>query len=346
MEKGDGHGVSCRGLGMSVPLRNPVRQAFLQVEYGAEREIPLTSGSVWKIGRTDENAIVLEDDMISRNHAMIQRFEDGGYYLTDLGSRNGSFVNRRRVTAPVALHDGDRLEFGKAQVLFRNPAQRATEPVFAPLPVGAGAQTIALFNVSTVSVLVADIRGFTGLAQKAKPDVLSQLVTTWLGEADRITHYHGSSAQKHIGDAVMAVWTHRAEGSERLEILQILRATAEIARITATLHERVGLDQPVRIGAGVNTGLAAMGNTGASDFTVIGESVNAAFRLESATKELAADVVLGASTFEHLRIWPHALQRFHSSEVRLKGYDAPVKTHHISFAELDMFLEQQVPLSA
>jgi adenylate cyclase len=99
----------------------------------------------------------------------------------------------------------------------------------------------------------------------------------------------------------------------------------------------------VRIGAGVNTGLASLGNTGAggaSDFTAIGDSVNVAFRLESATKELGADLVLGTSTFDYLSPWPSAVTHFRTAEANLKGYDAPVKTWHISFALLSEFLAE------
>jgi adenylate cyclase len=320
-------------------MAEPLSAPFLKFEDGDGREIPLISGNVWKIGRTEQNAVVLADDMVSRNHAMIQH-EAGEFYLIDMGSRNGSFVNGRRLTAPVALRDGDRLSFGEARLRFRNSAQAAA-CVSPDTP--ARGQTIAFFKQANVSVLVVDIRGFTVLAQKVDAGVLSSLVSTWFTETDRIMHHYGCAAQKHIGDAVMAVWTHAAQGDERVEIQRILWAVAEIARMTDTLHVSFDLAEPVRIGAGVNTGLAVMGNTGAggaSDFTAIGDSVNVAFRLESATKELGADLALGAATFDSLRLCSAAATHFRASETNLKGYDAPVKTWHLSFAVLSEFLAQ------
>ena len=317
---------------------------FLKFEDGDEREIPLNSGNVWKIGRTEQHAVVLPDDMVSRNHAMIQH-EGGEFYLIDMGSRNGSFVNGRRLTAPVALRDGDRLVFGEARLCFHNPAQVAASAAARGSPeVLERGQTVALFKQANISVLVADIRGFTVLAQKIDPGVLSRLVSTWFAEADRIMRHYGGTAEKHIGDAVMAIWTHGHQGEEHADVLRILWAVAEIAQMTGRLHESLDLAEPVRIGAGVNTGLAAMGNTGgggASDFTAIGDSVNVAFRLESATKELGTDLVLGATTFDYLRRWPSAVTHFRASDVSLKGYDTPVKTWHISFAGLSEFLAQQ-----
>lgn len=322
-------------------MAEPLPAPFLKFEDGDRREIPLISGNVWKIGRTEQNAVVLLDDSVSRNHAIIQH-EGGDFYLIDMGSRNGSFVNGRRLTAPLALRDGDRLSFGEARLCFRNPAQEAA--ACASSDATARGQTIAFFKQDKVSILVVDIRGFTVLAQKIDAEVLTRLVSTWFAEVDRIVHHYGGVAQKHIGDAVMAIWTHAAQGDEHVEILRILRAVAEIARMTGRLHEPFDLAEPMRIGAGVNTGLAALGNTGAggtSDFTAIGDSVNVAFRLESATKDLGADLVLGASTFDYLSRWPSAVTHFRSSEANLKGYDAPVKTWHISFASLSDFLAQQ-----
>ena len=103
---------------------------------------------------------------------------------------------------------------------------------------------------------------------------------------------HGSSAEKYIGDAVMAVWLHRVKGQEHLEILEILRAIDEFAGVTASLGTRFGLADKLKIGAGLNTGSATVGNTGTNrvtDYTATGECVNTAFRLESATKGLQTD---------------------------------------------------------
>src|SRR6266566_3905320 len=93
-----------------------------------DRDVPLLGERSWKLGRGNQSAIVLEDDLVSRNHAMIQRMDSGEYYLIDMGSRNGSFVNERRVSTPIALRDGDRLKVGNAQIIFHHPHQSASFP--------------------------------------------------------------------------------------------------------------------------------------------------------------------------------------------------------------------------
>ena len=191
---------------------------------------------------------------------------------------------------------------------------------------------------------MVDIRGFGVLAQRLGPEVLSKLLDTWSAEVDRIMRHYGSTAEKHIGDAVMTVWTHGAKGQEQMEILRILRAVEEIARVTAMLDQSFILDEPLRIGAGVNTGLAAVASnqTGraVSDFTTLGDGVNAALTLESVAKELETDLVLGASTVEYVRAWPAAVRHFRSCETKLTGCDAPVKIWYSSFTELSRFLAE------
>jgi adenylate cyclase len=303
-------------------------------------DVPLHGESSWKLGRGSQCAIVLEDNLVSRTHAMIQRTDFTQYILIDMGSRNGSFVNERRLSTPVPLRDGDQLRLGNAKMVFYNSQE--SSPAATPTAEDYRA-TVCQFMQCLVSVLVIDIRGFTVLSQQVEDAKLCQLTGTWFGEADRIMRGHGSEAQKYIGDAVMAVWVHRAKGKEHEEILEILRAVDEFADVTASLGVRFQLPDKLRlrIGAGLNTGMATIGNTGTSqvsDYTATGECVNAAFRLETATKDLQTDLCLGKSTSDFLRFWPRATVYLKEGEVRLKGYAAPVQTCPATFDNLKRFI--------
>src|SRR5260370_5458122 len=183
--------------------------------------VPLLGENSWKLGRSSQCAIVLEDDLVSRNHAMIQRMDSKEYILIDMGSRNGSFVNERRLSTPMPLRDGDRVTLGNGHMVFYNPQE--TDQC-AALELEDDRATVCQFMQCLVSVLVIDIREFTVLSQQLEDAVLCQLTGTWFAEADRIMRSHGSAAEKYIGDAVMAVLLHRAEGREHLEILEILKA--------------------------------------------------------------------------------------------------------------------------
>src|SRR5579864_7743881 len=304
------------------------------------RLFPLASCKLWKMGRSQQCTIVINDTTISRTHAMIQCTESDEYYLIDMGSRNGTFLNERRVSTPALLHDNDLISLGETVVVFQNPRQLPRGAT--PAPTNRFEATKVLFTRSLISALVVDIRSYTVLSQSIDQGVLCQLIGTWFNEADRIMSKYGCSSQKYIGDAVMAVWLHRSQGQELSEIIKILRALSDFAEVTATLQQRFGLPEAVRIGAGLNTGAASIGNPGTAqvmDFTALGETVNAAFRLETASKELKADVVLGESTFDYLKALPQSIPNFHHSEVHLKGYASPSKTWSTTFARLAGFLQ-------
>ena len=108
----------------------------------------------------------------------------------------------------------------------------------------------------------------------------------------------------------------------------------EIQIATAAIHNQLPLPAPLRIGAGVNTGTAIIGGV---DSTALGEPVNAAFRLESATKVLGMGVALGERTYSELHIAGDS--PFVRREVELKGYESPRTVWAISFEDLRAFLE-------
>jgi adenylate cyclase len=269
---------------------------ILRTEYG-ERFLPLVDGHCWTIGRNDDNNFVLTDRWISRNHAMVQCMETGEYYLIDLGSRNGSFVNGRRVSIPVTLNHADNITFGQTELEFQCPSgttlSNEDDSESDSQEVSA---TVALHVRRLISVLVLDIRNFTVLTRQMDEKMLSEMIGGWFRRAGKIIGEHGSWVDKYIGDAVMAVWIHGTQGVTDQEMLQIFRALSALHQMTNDLQSRYILPFPLRVGAGINTGYAMVGNTGSGerpDYTALGDTVNAAFRLETATKQIQSDLALG-----------------------------------------------------
>jgi adenylate cyclase len=304
----------------------------------------MTSGNCWTVGRSEDNNVVLSDRWISRNHAMVQSMETGEFYLIDLGSRNGSFLNGRRVSIPVTLQNGDRLTFGQTELEFYCPIHR---PVDASLEMDSKefTATATLHIRRLISVLVVDIRDFTGLTRQLDEKLLSEVIGTWFRRAGDIIREYGSWVDKYIGDAVMAVWIHGAQGINRDEMLRLIQAVNALHAMTSSLHHQYPLPFPLKIGAGINTGYAMVGNTGSGDrpdYTALGDTVNAAFRLESATKQIGLDIALGETTYRHLSTLVADANFFEQYNVHLKGYDAPTPTHACSFADLDTFLQTKV----
>jgi adenylate cyclase len=312
-------------LGVTYP-------AYLELPAG-DKKIPLEQGNLWRIGRSDNNQVVIKEDLVSRNHAMIQRAETGQFYLIDLGSRNGSFVNGARVSVPALLKDGDEIALGDYHIGFH----QQSEPVAAAVEEEEGGATKPLYVTRLITVLVVDIRDFTRISQRVNEAELCQMIGTWFSRAGNIMQQYGSWSQKYIGDAVMAVWMHRDRAREAAEIVTVLRALSDFVKATAALPAQTGFSIPIRIGAGVNTGYASMGNTGTgviTDYTALGTTVNAAFRLESATKELACDLAVGEGAFERIKTYPQLAPLFQEQAASLKGFEGPTRAFGASFDAL------------
>ena len=310
------------------------------------RYLPLVGSNCWTVGRSDDNNFVLSDRWISRNHAMLQCTETGDFYLIDLGSRNGSFVNGRRVSIPVTLRNGDRLTFGQTDLEFHCPSTKGHSDF--PQVTDKETLTSTLHVRRLMSVMVVDIRDFTVLTRQLDEKILSAVIGTWFRQSGEIIRKSGSWVDKYIGDAVMAIWFHGSQGVSHDEAINILQAVSNLHRMTAALSKQYPLPFPLRIGTGLNTGYAMVGNTGSGDrpdYTAIGDTVNAAFRLESSTKQIGLDIALGEDTYRYISDSDSGRQEigFKQHTVHLKGYESPTVTYAGTYADLDNFLQVSAP---
>ncbi len=309
--------------------------------------VRLATRSSWNVGRESDNDLVVDDQLVSRRHAMFMRTEEGRYLLVDLASRNGSFVNDVRIVAPTELHDQDLVRFGTHEFTYLDPSSRVLPSpeagVTADLDFGGAEEGMTLLQSSpqTSTILVVDIADFTGLSQRLDEAILAGLIATWTRRCGIILRRHGVHAEKYIGDCVMAVWTHRGLDPDLSFVTKALRAVAELGQFAQRLQEEVGLDAPLRLGAGLNTGpvlLANLGSQGAADHTALGESVNRVFRLETAAKQLGVDLLVGEESLSILRTACDVEVHFAEHQVELKGYDQPVRAYGLAFDTLPRLL--------
>jgi adenylate cyclase len=132
----------------------------------------------------------------------------------------------------------------------------------------------------------------------------------------------------------MAVWVHQDAAGIPRDLTRALRAVCEIGHTTREVSQSLTLPGALRIGAGVNTGPAILGGT---DYTALGDTVNAAFRLEAATKTMGFNIALGEGAIRALG--ENLNSPFKPCCVELKGYEAPTTAWGISFQELQRYLE-------
>jgi DNA-binding CsgD family transcriptional regulator len=109
---------------------------MLELWVHGNRTLVQLDGTRTTIGSAPDNDVVLDDRTVSRLHAMLERLP-GGWTVRDLGSRNGTFLNGKRISELTVLRPGDRVRLGSAEAIFRGsgsgPVEGGTAPI-APAP--------------------------------------------------------------------------------------------------------------------------------------------------------------------------------------------------------------------
>lgn len=180
-----------------------------------------------------------------------------------------------------------------------------------------------------VTVLFSDIRSFTSMSEKITAQELVKLLNEYFTEMVTVVMEEGGVVDKYIGDAIMAVFG--APVSKPDDAVRAVRAAVRMRHALATLNTRLLARGalPIATGIGLHTGEVVAGNIGSEarmEYTVIGDAVNLASRLESSTKELGADVLISEDT--------HALigDLFDSRamrEITVKGREKPVMVYEV-----------------
>lgn len=180
-----------------------------------------------------------------------------------------------------------------------------------------------------VTILFSDIRGFTTISERESAErivgMLNYYFSAW---ADEIFKHEGA-IDKFVGDAVMAIWGApvRTQDHPQQAIRTALRMVERMPQINEHL---AALGYPeVRVGIGINTGYAVQGNIGSErklDYTVIGDTVNLASRLEGLTKNYACDILVSEFTYEHIK---DQFICIYADEVKVKGKDKAVKVYKV-----------------
>lgn len=304
-------------------------------EENAQRNMTLADHEKVTIGRDRNNDVIINNPAVSRSHAMIHRIGDGRYTLTDLGSANGTFVNDRKVSIPTLLSDGDLIKLGNAEIKFSNPMGINDGPV-----TGREDSTINVVQDVLTTVFVADLRGFTKLSEILTPRVLTDIINAWCKRAQGVIDRYGGHVDKFIGDAVMASWSHNNEVNPTEDIQSALWAAVDLNKETKELSDKFNIELPfpLKMGVGINTGSVTVGNVGQDarrDFTMLGDTVNMAFRYETQTKIHGTDINIGDLTMKWLKGTGTAFRKI---EIELPGRSSTEIMHGISMQELELHL--------
>lgn len=177
-----------------------------------------------------------------------------------------------------------------------------------------------------MTILFSDVRGFTTISEGLEPKELTQLMNEFLTPLSRVVYKHRGTIDKYMGDCIMAFW-----GAPLPDAQHARHAMLAGIEMQQTLHDL----QPhfkargwpeIHVGVGINTGRVSVGNMGSEvrvAYTVMGDAVNLASRLEGITKQYGVGIVVGENTKE-------AVTDFVYREldlVRVKGKDQPIRIY-------------------
>lgn len=174
-----------------------------------------------------------------------------------------------------------------------------------------------------MTILFSDVRGFTSISETLAPDELTQLMNEFLTPLSRVIYKHHGTIDKYMGDCIMAFWgapltdkTHARDA-----ILAGIEMQATLSALQPHFSERGW--PAIRVGVGINSGFVSVGNMGSEvrvAYTVMGDEVNLASRLEGLTRQYDVGIIVGAHTKDAA---PDFVYR-ELDHVRVKGRDRPV----------------------
>jgi adenylate cyclase len=218
----------------------------------------------------------------------------------------------------------------------RRAVQHAFGQYLAPEMVRKIADDPNLLNLGgesrELTILFSDIRGFTSISEAMQddPQGLTRMINAILTPLSNIILRHGGTIDKYMGDCVMAFWNAPLDDPDHgLHALEAAREMlAAMDQINSDIQAMLpaAADVPdIRMGIGINTGTCVVGNMGSDrrfDYSVLGDAVNLASRLEGECKEHSVDILIGQAT---VRAAPSLAFR-KVADIQVKGRSATEPT--------------------
>ena len=180
-----------------------------------------------------------------------------------------------------------------------------------------------------LTLMFCDIRGFTKISEMLDPQALTQLMNSFLTPMTKLIQDREGTIDKYIGDCIMAFWNAPVDVANHAEkaILAALDMRAGLKQLNAAMAAAATEDDPaveIRIGIGLNSGTGCVGNMGSEqrfNYSVLGDAVNIASRLEALSPSYRIDLVIGEETAQSAP----ELALLELDRVRVKGKILPVQ---------------------
>ena len=206
-------------------------------------------------GRSSDNQIVIDEHNVSRHHAVIHT-RGAECWLADLGSKNGTLLNSRRVVFPQRLQDGDRIAMSARSFVFHQLVSKEEEPV-NPANSFAGVTRLEIRN-EPCWLLVADLENSTRLAKKLTGPELAATIGPWLKRCRDLVEGCGGTIDKYLGDGFLAYWREGDGAAKQVAAavaqFQAFHAESALGFRVVVHHGSVALGRTMAPGEEIMTG--------------------------------------------------------------------------------------------
>jgi adenylate cyclase len=235
------------------------------------------------IGRAKTNSVSINDEKVSRLHALVHIQERGEHWLVDLGSSNGTYLNGKRVVQPSLWKDLDLIQIGEHNLRF----YLKNQPDVPDADNLENSQiTVQEMREVPSWFLVADIEGFVELGGKMNSDELARAVGEWLATCNRLIQQHQGTIRQYLGDGFAAYWDGRkVPAGEVADCMDALKKLQKNSKFQYRLA--------IHFGKASIGGSPMMGEAG-----LFGRDINLAFRMEKLAKSLSIPCILSEAAYE------------------------------------------------
>jgi len=255
-----------------------------------------------------------------------------GLLYVDNLSKRGTFTQEDlNVFAVIASQAGLAIDHVRArkevaqQIIQRSALERFLSPAIAKKVAAEAGELKVGGENQQVTVLFADIRGFTSMAEAMAPEEVVELLNQFFQFMSEAIFDHRGTLDKYLGDGLMALFGAPFAAGD--DAVRAVRAAVDMQKSLAELNQTTG--RALQIGIGINTGPAIVGFVGTArrlDYTALGDTVNTASRLTAAAEP--GQILIAAATQHDI---PGDIPVRVIPPIRVKGKAAPLRVFEVSW---------------
>lgn len=285
---------------MSLLMSDPRKQYYAKLKVqGLNQPVftrVVTEGETIRVGRLAENEIAVDDSKVSRVHAIFTTV-GSELVLSDLSSLNGTLVNGRRISGVVSLKHNDIVKIGPAEITVRFSSPSNEESL------GEGLQTESVaMEIVHVTLMLVDVCGYTKMSEELPAQDVAKMLEQCFAVVAQASEKFGGQVDKYIGDCVMVTWNGPKEEATSRAKQALLASKSTLGAVESLVDSGSWPHQlqfPWTVRVALHSGEALQGAIGSKDsreFTVLGDTVNVAFRLNDLGSSMRKSLLISENT--------------------------------------------------